>query len=245
MKLAGQAGYTLMELLIAMVLAMVVIMMAFSLLEFTTSDVSNITDRAHVDQVGRVALENIMLQLHSSCVAATVIPIQSESTTTKLRFVSEAGTEPALKKVHLHEIIYTPATETTEGTLAEKIYASTNATPPFKFESTYSNIKLLTGISQTGSTPVFQYYRYYEKGDKTPVYGQINETPMSGASTSGGLSEAEAEKVTKVTVGFTVSPEGKTGIAFSKDRASALEDSVVFRVAPSSQEEGAFNAPCE
>ncbi len=61
-----------------MIIALVVSLAAFSILQFTTDDVSRITARAHVDQTGRVALEKIMLQLHSACVSVTINPIQAE-----------------------------------------------------------------------------------------------------------------------------------------------------------------------
>ncbi len=50
----------------------------FSIPQFTTDDVSRITARAHVDQTGRVALEKIMLQLHSRVSRVNVNPILLE-----------------------------------------------------------------------------------------------------------------------------------------------------------------------
>ena len=53
-SLVDTHGYTLIELLVAMSIGIVVSLAAFSFLGFTTSDVSRITERVHIDQTGRV-----------------------------------------------------------------------------------------------------------------------------------------------------------------------------------------------
>ena len=65
--LRDEHGFTLIELLVAMSLGILVSGIALSLLNFTTADVTRITERVHADQTGRVALEKLMLALHSSC----------------------------------------------------------------------------------------------------------------------------------------------------------------------------------
>ncbi len=98
-----------------MSLGIIVSGIALSLLNFTTADVTRITERVHADQTGRVALEKLMLALHSSCLTAKSDPIKPESTESKLRFVSETSGEnehgepsAALPTIRLHEVIYTP-----------------------------------------------------------------------------------------------------------------------------------------
>jgi type II secretory pathway pseudopilin PulG len=243
-------GFTLMELLVSMVMMMVLILATFSFLQFTTEDASHITERVHVDQAGRTALERIMLELHSACVTTPVVPIQEKSTEKVIKFTSQSGKESAFATVDEREIIYTAASGSKEGTLEEKIYPSTGAEKEgiYPFSTTASSTtKLLTGVEQTeysgAKTPVFQYYRYYKTGDTIPVgdstlpYGELNPTPITGT-----LSKEEAEKTTKVTVSFTLAPEGKEGVAFNHDRPVALTDSAVLRLAPSS--ETYDNLPC-
>ena len=115
LRVSGEHGFSLIELLVAMIMGLVISLAAFSILEFTTSDVSRITARAHVTQTGRVALEKLMLQLHSACVSVNVNPIQAKSTGTTLKFVSEtspvnSNNEPtsSFATVKEHEIVYTP-----------------------------------------------------------------------------------------------------------------------------------------
>jgi prepilin-type N-terminal cleavage/methylation domain-containing protein len=247
-RLRDERGFTLIELLVSMLAMTVVTMAAFSLLQFTTEDVSHITARVNVDQEGRTALENIMLRLHSACVAQEVNPVLPESSPTVLKFVSETGSEPAFATVYAHEIVYNEAA----GTLVEKTYPSTGPEKEgnYPFSTTASSTKrVLTGVRQTTyegkPTPIFQYYRYYRKGDKgpkgepEPPYGELYPERIEA-----GEIAKESESIVKVTVSFTLAPEGKESVSFNHDRPVELEDSAVFRLAPSSQASSNPNSPC-
>lgn len=251
---AGESGFTLIELLVGMSITLVVTLVAFTFLEFTSRDVSRTTDRVHVDQAGRTALERLMTNLHSGCVAAQATPIRGGSTNTVLRYVSEHGEAASLPSVTLHEVIFTAPTGTTEGTLVEKSWASTasSVAPNYVFNeaATPKTTRLLTGIRQTKTgekgketaVPVFQYYRYYTEADKPEAskYGELNPTSF-GASK---LTEEEAEAIAKVTISFTLAPEGKEASTFGAGRPVAFEDSAIMRLAPSSTEPSVTNLPC-
>jgi prepilin-type N-terminal cleavage/methylation domain-containing protein len=253
---ANQDGYTLIELLVAMVLGMVIVFGCFALLEFTTSDVSRITDRTHVNQLGRTALERIMLELHSACVATKITPVLVGSSATTIKFVSETSgvngnNEPLaeLSTVKLHEIIYTAASGTTEGTLIEKSWPSygrstTSTNSAFLFHNTTetpTETRLLKGIKQTESTPLFRYFRFYRETDPEAKLGQIYPVPLTATQ----LNEAEEVKnVVKITLAFTLAPEGKESLAFGRDRAVALEDSAIMRLATSEEAAESNNFPC-
>jgi prepilin-type N-terminal cleavage/methylation domain-containing protein len=247
----AQHGYTLMEVLIAMVIGVIVSLAAFSFLDFTSADVSRITERVHVTQTGRTAFEKIMLQLHSVCVAGEVNPIQEASGENVISFVSQYGTEASFPTVEQHVITYTPASGPSEGTLTEKTFKSTSAESAgnYQFSTTpASSTPLLTGVRRTvregKEVPIFQYFRYYRKGDKgpkgetEPPYGEIDPTPVMGEL------KKEAENIVKVTVSFTVTPTGKESATFNQDRPVAFEDSAVFRLAPPSSAAEHINSPC-
>jgi len=247
--LRDERGFTLIEVLVAMVLGLIVSFAAFTMLEFTTRDVSHITDRVHVDQTGRVALEQIMLQLHSACVAPNANSIEPKSTATKLRFVSETSPLNAYKEptselatVRLHEIIYTKEIGTTQGTFTENSWPSYGTAPGYKFHNeteTPQKRLLLKGVKETGTTPVFQYFRYYKTGDPGAKLGQLYPTSVPPEN-----NEIEAEKIAKVTISFTLAPEGKEGIGFAHDRPIALEDSAILRLATASEASGNENLAC-
>jgi len=245
--LRSERGFTLIELLVSMAMGIIIILAAFSLLDFTTRDVSRITSRAQVDQTGRVALEKLMLQLHSSCVAPTVNPIQPGGNENVLKFISESSPlntykEPvsSLSTVRLREIIYKAASGKTEGTLTEKSWPSTGTSPNYVFDekAAPTERKLLTGVTQTASEPVFRYYRYYREGDTGAKLGQIN--PNATTATK----ESESEFIARVTVSFTLAPEGQESAFAKGDRPVALEDSAVLRLSPSSEASSNPNYPC-
>jgi prepilin-type N-terminal cleavage/methylation domain-containing protein len=254
-----QRGVTLIELLVAMLMALVVSLAAFAILQFTTDDVSRITSRAHVDQTGRIALQKIMLQLHSACVALEVNPIVVGSGGEKIKFISESGTQAAFTTVSEHEIAYTKATET----LTEQTFPNTSAEKEgnYTFSTTASSTtKLLTGVKQTEvlnkttslkeKIPIFQYYRYYKTGDAIPTgdtevpYGELNPSALKGEGSKEELSKAEAENVAKTTMSFTLTPEGHESIIAKGGQPIVLEDSAVFRLAPTSTATGHLNTPC-
>jgi len=241
-------GFTLIELLVSMLVATVITGAAFSFLIFTTEDVAHVTARVGVDQAGRVAMQQMVSELDSGCIEPNAHPIETGSNATTLIFLSEAGEQSAFPTLEKHEIIFTEGTGTTQGTLVENAYVS-NEKKEYPKTPTTKRL-LLTGVQQTkyGSekaTPIFRYYRYYHEGDSPPAgegtvpYGEVDPTPVTSLTAETLLS------ITKVTIAFTLAPEGKEVISFNKDRPVVLEDSALFRLDPSSETPSAKNLPCE
>jgi prepilin-type N-terminal cleavage/methylation domain-containing protein len=254
--LRDERGFTLIELLVAMVVGMIVSLAAFSLLQFTTEDVSLTTERAHVTQMGRTGLEKIMLKLHSTCVdgEGNYHPIKAGSNGSELKFISETSPvnsegQPtsSLSTVHLRKIIFK------NEALIEKSWLNKGSASKYEFNESESPTEatLLKGVSETEvggkKLPIFQYYRYYESTDTIPTghssipYGELYPKSLE---TSELTSETTAAKVAKVTVAFTLAPEGKESIFDKGHRPVNLEDSAVFSLEPSSENSGDPNFPC-
>jgi type II secretory pathway pseudopilin PulG len=249
-SLRDEHGFTLIELLVSMIMGLVVCMAAFSILQFTTEDVSLTSERAHVTQTGRTGLEKIMLELHSTCVDGEGYyhPIKAGSSGSELEFISETSpvnseSQPtsSLSTVHLHKIIFN---ETKETLVEKSSPGQVEASDAFKETGTPTEVTLLKNVKKTGTTPIFQYYRYYESGDTIPKghssipYGELYPAPVSP------LTETEAAKVSKVTVAFTLDTEGKEGVFAKGYRPINLEDSAVFSLEPSSENASDPNFPC-
>jgi prepilin-type N-terminal cleavage/methylation domain-containing protein len=252
-----QDGFTLIEMLVAMAIGLIVSLAAVALLILTTNDVGRITERTQATQTARIGLEKIMSELHSACVAVTVNPIQAGSTATAIRFISENSPLNSLKEpvsslttVRLHEIVYEPASGKTEGMLVEKSWQSYGTTPEYKFNTSETPTKtiLLTGVTESvneatkATIPIFQYFRYYVSGDSEVKLGHANVGQLDPTPVKTLTEKAEAEQISEVTVNFSALPHDKEGTGYDRGRPVAVEDSAVFRLAPSSEDHE--NEPC-
>ena len=227
-SLRAEHGFTLVEMLIAMVTGMVVILATLSVLDISISQSSRITERVDADQRGRLAMEKILLELHSSCIADPFTPVQGESSATTLRFISQTGAQASFTTVTMHEIKLNTAT----GKLTDASYVSnpvegTTMTFPGTPTSTET---LVTGVSQSleGAKvlPVFGYYKY--------AGGNLSSTEEEVP-----LNNSNAEATAEVTVRFTVAPTSERTTA---DRTVDLTNTAVLRYDPASA--GGSNTPC-
>lgn len=226
----GEHGVTLVEMLVAMLTGLVVVSAAFAILEVSLHQSTRIADRVSADQRGRLALEKIMLELHSACIASGVNPIQENSEPTKLRFMSESGSsEPFFTKGQEHEI-YLSGT-----TLKDAVYQSNGgveANGRWKFPaegSPTSTSTLLTNVYAPTTGSLFEYFEYTASALTTAV------TPAPK------LTLGQANSVAKVNVNLTVAPEsGDKRLS----RPVSLSGTAVLRLTPAT-ETSAPNLPCE
>jgi type II secretory pathway pseudopilin PulG len=222
-RVRANDGFTLIELLVAMATGLLICATAFLVLEASMRQAARVSDRVSANQRGRVALEKIMAELHSSCLASNATPIGAGSEGSKLVLVSETGGQTSFDVVHLHEITLTA------GTLTDTSYASTGTKPgpEWEFSKTGTKTVLLTGVSASAATPVFHYFGY-------GAGSELQTTPLATPLSKAGSSEASA-----VTVTFNAAPESDN---LSGDRASSLTDTAVLRFAPTSG--SSVNALC-
>ena len=221
--LRDECGFTLIELLVAMIAGLVVSFAAFAILNTSISQSSRIADRVSADQRGRLAMEKLTLVLHSSCIAPNVTPVEKESTANKIRIISQTGAESSFATVELHEL------SLASGMLTDTTYLSTGKQPAPNWEFSATPAKtttLLTGVSQSGATPVFQYYGY--EGS------ELSKTPLTTP-----LNAVTANEAAAIAVNITVAPESSNSKA---DRSVELSDTVVLRFSPASPT--GSNLPC-
>lgn len=231
----GERGFTLVEMLVTLATGIVVVLATLSVLDISVSQSSRIAERVDADQQGRLAMEKIMLELHSSCTAYEATPVGEKSTAEKLEIVSQPSSKAYLTRVTKHVISYNEATHK----LTDASFNSTNTleqlNTPWKFpEVATSEQILLTGVYKSTveeegvkkTAPIFQYFKY--------VGGELSGTRLPASP----LGE-EALNTAEVTVSFTTAPSsGRT----SGDRTVDLSDSAVLRYDPASAT-GA-NEPC-
>jgi prepilin-type N-terminal cleavage/methylation domain-containing protein len=234
-----ERGFTLVEMLVAVVLGVIVMMALFAILDFSINQSGRIAEKVDADQQGRIAMEKLTLELHSSCVAALVTPVQAGSTDTAIQFISVPGSQAYLPTAELHYV------RLAENELLDSVFKSNGGEPaawtfPSVTSTPTSQQTLIDTVSQSQSgeppttVPIFQYFRYYRSSDPGAVLGEINPKPMSTP-----LSSEDAQATAEVTVSFTANPTtGQT----SNGRAADLSDSVLLRFNPTS--ETSNNAAC-
>jgi prepilin-type N-terminal cleavage/methylation domain-containing protein len=152
---SDQGGFTLIELLITIAAGIIVTGALFAIQQVALVGTGRVFDRVDATQQARTTMSRIASQLQSSCVADGVIPIQAGSTGTSLRFVSRWGSAASIVP-ELHVIALT------SGNLVDSTYPRTGgASPNWTFSATPSQTRtLVAGVSQSGSTPLFQYFPY-------------------------------------------------------------------------------------
>jgi len=226
-----ERGFTLVELLVAMALGLIVSFAAFAILDTSLSQSTRIADRVSADQRGRIAMEKIILKLHSSCVAPETTPVETGSEGNKLLIVSQTGSEASFSKVTLHEI------RLENGKLLDTSYLNTEAKPApnWEFSKTATGTQtLLTGVTQSENSekkliPIFQYYKY-------------EGSELSKTSLKTPLTAVEASETAAITVSFTSAPESGTIGKIAGDRTVDLANTVVLRFRPAST--SVTNLPC-
>jgi len=220
-----ESGFTLIELMVALVVGMIVLLVAFNMLDVSVQQTAQITERVDADQRGRHALETITQELHSSCVASAVAPIQSSdgshpgSDNSHLAFITQFGSAPSLTP-DLHVI------SMAGGQITEAVYAGipggaagtwTFATSPTRTGQLLSNVSPALVGSPPVVQPAFQYYAY------GPM-GQLLTTPLSSP-----LSASDAKSAVAVSIAFAAQP---TSGSPDVKRTVNFDDSVVLRLSP-------------
>jgi hypothetical protein len=222
-------GVTLIEMLVAIVTGLIVTGAAFTILEFSLSQTARIADRTSANQRGRIAMEKLQLELHSSCVTILVNPIQEKSTSTELIFLSKTAPEgePFFTSMTKHKVYLS------EKTLYDALYYSVSGTEATKWNFVEPPNKvnvLLTGVSAPSSGPMFEYFRY-------------TGTSLTTLLPSPKLTEPEAKLAAKVNIRLLVSPESGSTKGPVGDRQFEVTSSAVLRLTPAT--EVGQQEPCE
>ena len=95
-RAGDERGFTLVELLVSLSAGVVLMLALFAVFDIAVVQSARSIDRVESSQRGRTAMEQLIQELHSSCVAASVAPVLSTSDSTTLKFVSQFGSAPVL-----------------------------------------------------------------------------------------------------------------------------------------------------
>ena len=227
-RATDESGVTLIEMLVVCLTSIVVVLALFGLIDFSVRQTAGASERVHANQRGRLAMEYLVNALHSSCVAVAAVPVIEGSNGKELIILTETGTGAYFKAMTKHKY-YLSGT-----TLYDAKYPSNGGVAPkWTFPTSPTTISpILTGVSQSGSTPLFRYYKY--EGSTLPE----TELPTTGSE---GLSKENAKLTAAVKIAMTVSSETKA-TTITVGKSIELSDTVLLRFDPASTT--STNTPC-
>ena len=246
----SQHGYSLIELLVAMLSATVVAGALFAVLSFSTRETTTLADKVQADQLGRIAMTRIVDELHSSCLSPAFVPIQKESSETELRFVTAYSAAAVIPGAEEHRILWNKATSK----LTDATYKSNGGEwPTFTFAtSPEKTVVLATNVTQNEEAsgtkvPIFRYYSYAEESteSETSPTSTLNTTPMTVPTA--GLSSTEATSAASVLISFNANPTDIGHLSGAKEinRGLNLSSQVTFAFSVPNSETPIHDAPCE
>jgi hypothetical protein len=266
---AGEAGFTMMELVVAMALGLVVLTTIVTILRVTLTQAAGTFSAVDSTQRARTTLTGIEQELQSSCMSSGVTPIQGGSTASSLIFLSAYGNAAQPTPIE-HDIAFSPAA----GTLVDYQYAVTGGSAPdWTFSVTpSSSTTLLTNVAQSGATAPFQYFAYqeapngqggyYADGGGNPYMMLLDgsssvpntspavipaASPLTDALPT-GLTALGAQGAAEVLITLSVGPSKTKAEAYARSTGRlTVTDSIVLRLTPppNNTESGGTFAPCQ
>lgn len=253
-RLRAAHGFSLIEVMVALVVGMVVVGALFAILEISVDQTYRDTARVQATQLGRTTMTRIIDELRTGCLVKEFTPIQANSSPTEVIFIDgvgggykeETATTPAASKlnVFLHKISYSA---TSPGTITDTEYsAPSGAWPNFKaseFTKLVSTTKIGEYITQTGSTPVFQYYSYATSSTSTSNPEAVSTLNTTALTTP--LTSAEAAKAASVLVSFTAGQPVTQNNIHQFNYTVGMSDRVTLAFSAPSAETPIIAKPCE
>lgn len=208
----SEAGYTLVELLVAMGIGLVVVTGAFTLIGSAFPLASRTQERVDATQRGRVALDQMLTQLRSQVCIDSSQPPMYDAKDTAVTFHASLGNESSAPQRRTLTF--------SAGSITEQIVQGTGTNPAWTFTSTPTTRTVATGFAQQATTPLFRYYAYTNAAPYSPT--RLLD-PVGAAS----LTAAELKQVVRVDVAFVSNPQR----AGARAEPVPFEGSVLTRTA--------------
>jgi len=236
-------GFTLVELLVAMLCGMVVLGALFAILEVGLHQSSRLSDTSESTAAGRITMTKIVDELHSACLSSKFAPVGIGSEGSKLilqnGYSETAELKPAVVRKDVIE--YQPVAEE-RGVLRDYTYFATegpNANGEYKYAATATPatgtiIGERVGAKKVGkeSIPFFQYYEYNttSAGGAAEQATSLKTTAMSYKAGE-GLTKEQVAKTASVGVTFNMqgihyTPSDKTSRPVDLNTQTTLAFSV-------------------
>jgi Tfp pilus assembly protein PilW len=245
-----EAGFTLMEVLVSMMTALIITLAAFGLLQVVTEQSSRATDYVQASERGGTAMTHIIDELHSACFVPKITPVVETSGPTTLIFETaySSESEPTASQVQEHEIKWEAETKRTGqvtemGKLVDYTYVGEGTYPSYKFHAKPNwtkktligeHIATLTEGSESG---IFKYYKYSPEAQQSSAtaLGSFTQLPAT-------LGATEAAQAASVVIGFRQFPSDGSELP---GRSVVMKSQATFAFGAPIAEPKIVDAPCE
>jgi prepilin-type N-terminal cleavage/methylation domain-containing protein len=219
---SDESGFTLPELLTAMVIGMVVLLAAFMLLDRAVSTSAKLSDRQDSTQRGRLAMEIVSRELRSQVCLGDGQPITAGNDTSVTFYANLSSSSNAADKRALRYVA-------SEKRLYEDVYTGTGTFPTLAFPATPTRTRELLNpvqsvVDATVTRPMFRYYKY-----------KVGGTPGELQQLTSPLSAIDAPDVVMIKVAFAALPQRKVERTTDVADATTFESDVYVRLADPTQ----------
>lgn len=225
-----ESGTTMVEVLVSTATGLVVLSALTMVIVVSMHANARVSARVDATQRARLAVTQIMQQLHSACVAPKMAPIQPGSTGTTLRFLHAPASEgsalapmPTLTEITL-----------SEGKLTQTDIPSISGSyPNWTYSSAATTKTLLTDVGAIPpSSSIFSYF--------ASSNGAISPTPQ------GTPLESTATPLTiQVRIELSTEPTRGNSPAADSNAAANVRSGATLRLTPPSFNEAAPALPCQ
>jgi type II secretory pathway pseudopilin PulG len=175
-RIRDEDGFTLVELLAAMVVGMIVLFAVFGLLDGAVRIHAKTTDQIETTGRGRLAIDLVSQSLGSR-ICLGEVPSLVAASATSVEYYASLAPETAGVRLEAQRRRLTFS----GGAIREEMWTSSPPVsppdvPPAVDTTPTRNRQLVNGIRQIGTTPVFRYYAYAGNPQRPT---QLLTTPLS------------------------------------------------------------------
>ena len=211
-RLRSQDGFTLPELLVAMVIGLMTTLAVLGILDISVKQSTAVAGRVNATQRARLAMDTITRQLRSQVCYNATTPAIVAGTDDSVKFhvdLSNGG-----KAIEQRELIFNPTTKV----ITEKQWAGVGA--PLAFPTETLSRTVLSDVTRRVApdpTEIFRFYAY-----------DLNVPPRPDLRLTTPLSATDRARVAKIEIGFMTLPPGSKSAPAS---SSTLQNEIYVRVA--------------
>jgi type II secretory pathway pseudopilin PulG len=174
-RLREEAGFTIIELLVAMTVGVAVLFALLGLLDTTTRLSASTVDRVETTSRARLAIDLLTTQVRSQLCLGTDLPALTNATPTTMTFYGSLAPEASPLVVQRRTLTYDAATKR----ILQTVWTGAGTRPNVTFDTAPVMSVIAEGIVPDGTTPVLQYFRFKVPaagGAATPAL--ITTTPL-------------------------------------------------------------------